>query len=94
MDSSKDTTIHEIQLRLMRKNINIIHARGGYERRLRETFGGVEEDDRPCAYVIAEYSFEKPDGRVIWPKLAASGDSLNDAILNAEEYIDYIRSEA
>lgn len=95
MDSSNDDSFYELRLRLTKKNINIIRARAGVERYWRvDPRGGKVQEDRPTTYIIAEYSLEKPDGRVIWPKMAFKGDSLEDALLNAEDNIDFIRDEA
>lgn len=67
-----------IYTRFADKNINIIQA---------------STSDNQVA-LVAEYIFNRPkDGKLIWPKIVITSDTLYQALISVEETIDLIRGE-
>ena len=80
MSSEEYDALSELYSKLIKENINILQARGARKLIVEKT--GLTKEVA-WTYVIAEFSYEKPDGRVIWPKIAAEGRYLKEAVSGA-----------
>lgn len=88
MSSEEYDTLSELYSKLIKENINILQARGA-RKLIVEKSGFMKEV--AWTYVIAEFSYEKPDGRVIWPKIASEGRHLKEAVSGALLLVRKIR---
>ena len=88
MSSDEYDALSELYSKLIKENVNILQARGA--RKLIVQANGFSKEVA-WTYVIAEFSYEKPDGRVIWPKIAAEGRFLRDAVGGALLLVRKIR---
>ena len=78
--STANSPLVDLYLKLAQENINIIQVQPAISPR------NVE-----LVCLVVEYSLEKADGKVIWPKIAVENRTVYEAVIDAHEIITEVR---
>ena len=58
----------------------------------RESFMDTSPSYVELVCLVVEYSLEKADGKVIWPKIAVENETVYKAVMDAHEIITEVRN--
>ena len=84
-----NTLLANIYKRFAENNINVLSVPLSQPQPYRPD----QPAELEACVVVIEYMYQRPrDDKIIWPKAAISGRTLIDALENAEEIVDSIRS--
>ena len=89
--STANSPYVDLYLKLAQENINIIQVQPAIIAG-RESFLDTSPSYVELVCLVVEYSLEKADGKVIWPKIAVENETVYDAVVDAHEIITEVRS--
>lgn len=89
--STANSPLVDLYLKLAQENINIIQVQPAIIAG-RESHVDISPSYVELVCLVVEYSLEKADGKVIWPKIAVENRTVYEAVMDAHEIIAEVRS--